>query len=212
MHTSFKVIKYPNHLLELARVSSQGSQVYQQKIQELIKSDPLFCYQLKLLLGNSWKGIILKTDRIHLFDLLLSSFIHRQTQGVYLSENVAIYAPFLEEFVSAFSSMTTSSNPRLKVFASFLFLQSPETLSLWTKKLQIFLENNERKTMVIDYYLFFCFHLAKKFEGTSHSLYSNNAFELISKFDPPQAKTLFKNLFKYSQSINETSIFTQQRV
>ena len=66
--------------------------------------------------------------------------------------------------------------------------------------------------MVIDYYLFFCFHLAKKFEGTSHLLYSNNAFELISKFDLPQAKTFFKNLFKYSQSINETSIFTQQRV
>ena len=165
MHTSYKVVKYPSHLLELARVSSQGSQIYQQKIQELIKNNPLFCYQLKLILGSSWKRIILKTDRVHLFDLLLSSFIHRQTQGVYLSENVAIYAPFLDEFVSAFSSMTTSSNPRLKIFASFLFLQSPETLSLWTKKLQIFLENNERKTMVIDYYLFFCFYLAMEFKG-----------------------------------------------
>ena len=36
-------------------------------------------------------------------------------------QRMLFYAPFLEEFVSAFSSMTTSSNPRLKVFASFLF-------------------------------------------------------------------------------------------
>ena len=116
MHTSFNVIKYPKHLLELAKVASQSRPVYQEKVQSLIREDKVFCYVSKLLLGNSWKTLILKTDRYHLFDLLLSSFIHRKVQGVYLSGNVAIYSPFLESFINQFSNMTISSNPRLKIF------------------------------------------------------------------------------------------------
>ena len=212
MHTSFNVIKYPEHILELAKVASQSRPIYQETVRKLIKEDKIFCYVSKLLLGNSWKTLILKTDRYHLFDLLLSSFIHRKVQGIYLSGNIAIYSPFLENFIQQFSGMTISSSPRLKILASFLYLQSPDTLQKWSKILSKSLEGSTKKTMIIDYYLLFCFHINQSTRSNINELYESSAFTLISKFDDSLGKSFFKNLFKYSQSINETNIFTQQRV
>ena len=208
---------FPSHLKKISKWLVLQPSTIKNKITYLKKTDEFFSYCIENFNSTTFGNYTDSTEPTFLFDLLIATYINKSIHGEYLSIPELGNLDNLNTFVHHFDQSTYDQNPRLKMLYLYLYKNGPVVLEKFVSTTLPFFQSSSQKVKLpeIDIYLL-CLWLLRQFyskESLENSISSKTPIhQLIHHTSDDFPPYFYGELAKYTASIDESSIFYQQRV